>query len=145
MERSAFEPCGAVYRRGRRLRCGYTTGTCAAAAAQAAAELLLSGQLPESIRYTTPGGIVLYLVPECAACTDGTAVCAVRKDSGDDPDVTDGIRIFASVSRVPQGIVIAGGAGIGRVTRPGLKCAVGEAAINPAPRAQITAALEAVL
>ncbi len=145
LERSAFEPCGAVYRRGRRLRCGYTTGTCAAAAAQAAAELLLSGQLPESIRYTTPGGIVLYLVPECAACTDGTAVCAVRKDSGDDPDVTDGIRIFASVSRVPQGIVIAGGAGIGRVTRPGLKCAVGEAAINPAPRAQITAALEAVL
>lgn len=139
------ESCGAVYRQGRLLRCGYTTGTCAAAAAQAAAEWLLTGRVPVSIRYVTPKGTVLLLTPEAVRFEAGAAVCAVRKDSGDDPDVTNGIRILAAVSRIPCGIEIEGGEGVGRVTRPGLKCAVGEAAINPGPRAQITAALEAVL
>ncbi len=138
-------PCGVVYHKSGMLRRGYTTGTCAAAAAQTAAELLLSGNIPASIRYTTPNGMVLTLVPERIRSENGAAVCAIRKYSGDDPDVTNGIRIFAEVSRIPHGIEIEGGAGIGRVTLPGLKCAVGEAAINPAPRAQITAALEKVL
>lgn len=127
------------------MRRGYTTGTCAAAAARAAAELLLSGSVPTAVRHVTPSGVVLELTPEAARLEDGAAVCAIRKDSGDDPDVTDGIRIFASVSRITQGIEVEGGEGVGHVTRPGLKCAVGEAAINPAPRAQITAALEQAL
>ncbi len=134
-----------VYRGSGMLRRGYTTGTCAAAAAQAAAELLLDGRAPAVLRYVTPDGTALRLVPECAHSESGTAVCAVRKDSGDDPDVTNGIRIFAAVSRIEQGIEIEGGEGVGRVVRPGLKCAVGQAAINPAPRAQIRAALERVL
>ncbi len=137
--------CGTVYRQSRLLRCGYTTGTCAAAAAQAAAQLLLTGRAPALVRLTTPNGTALTLAPEAARLDGGSAVCAVRKDSGDDPDVTNGIRIFAEVSRIPQGIEVEGGAGVGRVTRPGLKCAVGEAAINPAPRAQITAALREAL
>lgn len=139
------EGAGAVYRSRGMLRCGYTTGTCAAAAAQAAAELLLSGQAPPALQYRTPKGAVLCLTPEQPHREGEAAVCAIRKDSGDDPDVTNGIRIFAAVSRIPQGIQIEGGEGIGRVTRPGLKCAVGEVAINPGPRTQITAALEGVL
>lgn len=137
--------CGTVYRQNRSLRRGYTTGTCAAAAARAAAELLLSGSVPAAVRHVTPNGTALCLAPEDAQLENGTAVCAIRKDSGDDPDVTNGIRIFAAVTRIPQGIEVEGGEGVGRVTRPGLKCAVGEAAINPAPRAQITAALEQAL
>ncbi len=140
-----YEQAGTVYRQSRMLRRGYTTGTCAAAAAQAAAELLLSGRAPVSVRHTTPNGTVLTLAPEEAHMEGEAAVCGIRKDSGDDPDVTGGIRIFAAVSRIPHGIEIAGGSGVGRVTRPGLKCAVGEAAINPGPRAQITAALETAL
>ena len=66
------------------------------------------------------------------------------KDSGDDPDVTDGILVFAEVSQLAEGIVIEGGEGIGRVTRPGLACAVGEAAINPGPRNMIASSLQEV-
>ena len=131
-----------VYKHQKELRRGYTTGSCAAAAAQAAAIFLLSGQAPASILLHTPKGIDLHLTPECSHREGQTAVCAIRKDSGDDPDVTNGIRIFAEVSRLPQGVQIEGGAGIGRVTRPGLANPIGMAAINPGPRAQITAAVE---
>ena len=102
-----YEQAGTVYRQSRMLRRGYTTGTCAAAAAQAAAELLLSGRAPVSVRHTTPNGTVLTLVPEEAHMEGEAAVCGIRKDSGDDPDVTGGIRIFAAVSRIPHGIEIA--------------------------------------
>lgn len=131
-----------VYKNQRELRRGYTTGSCAAAAAQAAAMLLLTGQAPCEILLHTPKGTVLHLAVEQAQRDANTAVCAIRKDSGDDPDVTHGIRIFATVSKAEKGILIEGGKGVGRVTRPGLSVAVGEAAINPAPRAQIAAALE---
>ncbi len=131
-----------VYKHQKELRRGYTTGSCAAAAAQAAAIFLLSGQAPASVLLHTPKGIDLHLTPECSHREGQTAVCAICKDSGDDPDVTNGIRIFAEVSRLPQGVQIEGGAGIGRVTRPGLANPVGMAAINPGPRAQITAAVE---
>lgn len=131
-----------VYKNQKQLRWGYTTGSCAAAAAQAAAMLLLTGQAPHEVVLHTPKGITLYLSPQQMQRSAHEAVCAIRKDSGDDPDVTDGILIFAAVSRTAQGIVIEGGKGIGHVTRPGLSVPVGEAAINPAPRAQITAALE---
>lgn len=132
-----------IYRNQSEMRRGYTTGTCAAAAAQAAALLLLTGKAPQGVRHITPSGVALSLTPEQTCLEQDAAVCAIRKDSGDDPDVTNGIRIFARVEKRPSGIEIAGGTGVGRVTKPGLACAVGEAAINPGPRAQIIAALEA--
>ncbi|WP_087066071.1 cobalt-precorrin-5B (C(1))-methyltransferase CbiD [Intestinibacillus massiliensis] len=119
------------------LRCGYTTGSCAAAAAGAAAQLLLSGAAPQTVHLLTPKGIVADIKVVQARLQDGAAVCTVRKDSGDDPDVTDGIEIWASVTCIQEGFLITGGAGVGRVTRPGLACKVGAAAINPAPREQI--------
>lgn len=131
-----------VYKNSKQLRRGYTTGSCAAAAAQAAAVLLLTGRAPQEVLLHTPKGIDLRLPPEQPHWEGESAVCAIRKDSGDDPDVTNGIRIFAAVSRAAAGVSIEGGAGVGRVTRPGLANPVGMAAINPGPRAQIAAAVE---
>ena len=74
-----------VYKHQKELRRGYTTGSCAAAAAQAAAIFLLSGQVPASVLLHTPKGIDLHLTPECSHREGQTAVCAIRKDSGDDP------------------------------------------------------------
>ena len=124
------------------LRRGWTTGSCAAAASQAAAILLLTGSAPAEIRLLTPGGVTFNLPVEQASLHDGEAVCAVRKDAGDDPHITNGVLISSAVRRADSGIVIDGGSGVGRVTRPGLAEPVGEAAINPGPRAQIKAALE---
>ena len=115
---------------------------CAAAASQAAAILLLTGSAPAEIRLLTPGGVTFNLPVEQASLHDGEAVCAVRKDAGDDPDITNGVLISSAVRRADSGIVIDGGSGVGRVTRPGVAEPVGEAAINPGPRAQIKAALE---
>lgn len=129
-----------VQQGGRELRRGWTTGSCAAAAAQAAATLLLTGKAPAVVALRTPAGLVFDLPVEQPHWQDGAAVCAVRKDAGDDPDVTNGVRIFAAVRRARAGIAIAGGAGVGRVTKPGLSVPVGEAAINPGPRAQIAEA-----
>lgn len=124
-----------------KLRSGYTTGSCAAAAAKAAAWLLL-GKEADGVRINTPSGKALTLFPEEICRGDGWVSCAVRKDSGDDPDVTNGILVYAKVSfEESPDIVIAGGVGIGRVTKPGLACPVGEAAINPTPRAMITQAV----
>lgn len=131
-----------VYRGTEALRRGWTTGSCAAAASQAAAILLLTGSAPAEIRLLTPGGVTFNLPVEQASLHDGEAVCAVRKDAGDDPDITNGVLISSAVRRADSGIVIDGGSGVGRVTRPGLAEPVGEAAINPGPRAQIKAALE---
>ncbi len=127
---------------GQALRRGWTTGSCAAAAAQAAALLLLTGIAPSEIALRTPAGLTFRLPVEQPRWEDGAAACTVRKDAGDDPDVTNGVRISAAVCRMESGILIEGGAGVGRVTKPGLSVPVGEAAINPGPRAQITAALE---
>ena len=133
---------GLVYKNQTAMRRGYTTGSCAAAASQAAALLLLTGQIPECISLHTPKGIVLQLYPEQMHMEGQTAVCCVQKDSGDDPDVTNGIRIFARVSKTAQGIAIEGGDGVGTVTRPGLSVPVGQPAINPGPQAQIRTAVE---
>ncbi len=131
-----------IERDGKRLRYGFTTGTCAAAAAKAAAILLLSGTAPETVAIRTPKGIDLKLPVLEPVRTDGFASCAIRKDSGDDPDVTDGVLVYAKTtfSREP-GVSIDGGVGVGRVTKPGLKQAVGEAAINPVPREMIRLAV----
>ena len=131
---------------GKKLQYGYTTGTCAAAAAKAAVLLLLTGRAPTAVKIHTPKGIDLTLPLEGSAREGDEARCAVRKYSGDDPDVTNGVLVWASVrvSAVP-GVHIDGGVGVGRATKPGLKVAVGEAAINPGPRAMIEkAVLEAL-
>ena len=126
----------------RRLRCGYTTGSCAALAAAGAAELLLTGRAPETLTLLTPGGLRIETTPVFCRMEGDRAACAVQKDAGDDPDVTDGILIVATVGRTAEGITIDGGEGIGKVTRPGLDRAVGEAAINSVPRRMIFAAME---
>ncbi len=127
-----------VVKNGRKLRLGYTTGTCAAAAAKAAAWMLLTGQRKEKIEIRTPKGIDLVLdVREISAGAD-EVTCAIEKDSGDDPDVTKGSLIFATVSMTDEpGISVDGGKGVGRVTKRGLDQPVGAAAINSVPRQMI--------
>ena len=100
---------------GKRLRLGYTTGSCAAAAAKAAAYMLLTGRRLETVKLLTPKGIPLELSLREIALGEGKAVCAVEKDGGDDPDVTDGALVAATVSlsEIP-GIHIDGGQGVGR-------------------------------
>ena len=129
---------------GKLLRRGYTTGSCAAAAAKAAAEMLLSQKHIASVTLTTPGGVVLTLDVADAECTADSAGCAVQKDSGDDPDVTNGCFVHARVLKAAAGIRIDGGEGVGRVIKPGLDQPVGAAAINSTPRRMITAACAAV-
>lgn len=130
---------------GKDLRFGYTTGSCAAAASKAAARMLLEGSREESVELMTPKGILLNLPVEEITAGEGFVSCAVRKDSGDDPDITNGILIFSKVefSKTP-GITLEGGYGVGRVTKPGLECPVGAPAINRVPREMITAAVRAM-
>lgn len=126
-----------------KLRCGYTTGTCAAAAAAGAAARLLTGETLPAVRIITPAGVAVEAELLQHAAGEGWAACAVRKDGGDDPDVTDGALIFARVERTDTpGIVIDGGEGVGRVTLPGLDQPVGAAAINSTPRRMIAEQLE---
>ena len=130
-----------VYRSGQKLRCGYTTGSCAAAAARAAAEMLLCGRDVGQVRLVTPAGIALDLPVTDPQHSSERARCSVVKDSGDDPDVTNGIKIFAEVTKTESGVTITGGEGIGTVTKPGLDQPVGEHAINSVPRKMITEAV----
>lgn len=130
----------------KRLRCGYTTGTCAAAASRGAAELLVNGTALSAVSVDTPAGIRVTVDLEEMTWGDGWAQCAVRKDGGDDYDVTDGALVFSRVEWMPEpGIVIDGGIGVGRVTREGLDQPVGAAAINSTPRRMITEQLQEVL
>ena len=130
---------------GKRLRLGYTPGSCAAAAAKAAAWMLLTGRRKENITLMTPKGIELRLEVLEIAMEPGRVRCAIRKDSGDDPDVTRDTLIFAEVtfSDAP-GIAIDGGEGIGRVTKRGLDQPMGNAAINSVPRKMIRENMEEV-
>ena len=127
-----------IIRDGKKLRLGYTTGSCAAAAAKAAAWMLLSGSKKESIRLLTPKGMELALAVEDIYLSPDCVRCAIRKDSGDDPDITRDTLIYAEVRKTETvGIVIDGGQGVGRVTKPGLDQPVGAAAINSVPRRMI--------
>ena len=131
---------------GKKLRRGYTTGTCAAAAAKAAAIMLLEGRELSSVWLLTPGGAELTLeVREIVRGTDAVS-CGIVKDSGDDPDVTNGMTVYAKVAKTAEkgSVIIDGGEGIGRVTKPGLDQSVGNAAINSTPRRMITEALLSV-
>lgn len=131
-----------IYRGGQKLRCGYTTGSCAAAASGAAAEMLISGEISEFSEIMTPKGVLLKLEVLDATISTDYAKCAIKKDSGDDPDITNGILVYAKVSRISDGVEIVGGEGIGKVTKAGLDQPIGEAAINSVPRKMIAAAVE---
>ena len=126
-----------------KLREGFTTGTAAAGAAKAATLMLLGGEVPDAVDVPLPGGGRL-VVPVAEVRRDGEgAYAAVIKDGGDDPDATHGASIGCRVEFGGEAgeIVVDGGEGVGRVTLPGLPVAVGQAAINPAPRGQIAAAV----
>ena len=130
----------------KRMRCGYTTGSCAAAAARAATELLIAGEAVPAVTLLTPAGIEVVIEVEEHDAGPGWAECAVQKDSGDDPDVTNGALVYARVERSDEpGIRIDGGVGVGRVTREGLDQPVGAAAINSTPRRMIREQVEAAL
>ena len=180
----------------KKMRFGYTTGSCAAAAAKGAARMLLGGETISTVSLMTPKGILLDLELLDIRREENAVSCAVRKDAGDDPDTTDGVLVYARVekrvkplpveaalepddrkgllsgdtkdgisvhsrSEVSDGgtgaapeaesaftgkpaprITIDGGIGVGRVTKPGLKQKIGEAAINPVPRSMILHAVE---
>lgn len=127
------------------LRRGWTTGACATAAAKAAYTALLTGAFPDPVAITLPRGErPVFALAEYALLPDGSARAAVVKDAGDDPDVTHGALIRATVRRLPagSGVVFRAGEGVGTVTLPGLPLPPGEPAINPMPRAMIRAALD---
>ena len=135
-----------IVKDGKKLRLGYTTGSCAAAAAKAAAWMLLTGRKKETIDLLTPKGLPLTLPVLEIRMAPEEVRCAIRKDSGDDPDVTAGTLVFAAVRRTAQpGVTIDGGQGVGRVTKRGLDQPVGAAAINSVPRRMIRENVEQVL
>lgn len=127
------------------LRSGFTTGSCASAAAKAAAYMLLSGKLKNQISIETPKGITFCATIERIMRGEDEVSCAVMKDGGDDPDVTTGAYVFATVKYAKSSekmeenslVHIDGGKGVGRVTKPGLDQPVGNAAINSTPRKMI--------
>lgn len=121
----------------KKLRCGFTTGTCAAAASAGAARMLLSGKVIENITVITPSGNSVTVGLTDIKKENDYVSCAVQKDSGDDPDVTDKILVYSTVSYEKSGITVDGGEGVGRVTKKGLKQQIGEVAINPVPRKMI--------
>lgn len=127
-----------------KLRCGYTTGSCAAAAAKAAALMLLKQRESTRVSLMTPKGIALELDTVSPEFGSTFAISGIRKDSGDDPDITDGITVFARVELCPAGVEILGGEGVGVVTKDGLDQPRGAAAINSVPRRMIAAAVSEV-
>ena len=148
-----------VVQKNERLQCGYTTGSCATAASLAATRMLFTGKICRDVRLLTPKGVSLDLEIVQPVIGEGRASCAVRKFGGDDPDATDGLLIFAEAKQVSRGdaaempvpgmpdtdvatesaqVLIDGGAGVGRVTKPGLEQPIGAAAINRVPRSMIT-------
>ena len=154
-----------VYKDKKMLRRGYTTGTCAALAAQGAVSFLVSGIWPETAELMTPAGQMVRVPLMEKKAGNGAVSCAVKKDAGDDPDVTDGLLIFARARFLPENagnareadhgtgtasarerrVIIDGGEGVGRVTKAGLDQPVGAAAINSVPRRMIEAAVTEVL
>src|SRR5437667_9460323 len=125
---------------------GFTTGTAAAAAAKAACMVLLEQGWPETVRVQLPIPRVLDIRINTLEWNGETASAGVVKDAGDDPDVTHGAEVFATVRHVPEpGIHLRGGAGVGVVTQRGLELPVGSPAINPVPQQMIRQAVLEVL
>jgi cobalt-precorrin-5B (C1)-methyltransferase len=128
----------------RPLKRGWTTGSCATAAAGAAYELLMTGNCPAVVEIALPGGRRVTFAIAMHEAGGASATAGVVKDAGDDPDVTHGALIKASVRRGADGsgITFRAGPGVGTVTKPGLPLPPGEPAINPVPRAMITTAID---
>ena len=127
----------------RPLRRGWTTGACATAAAKAACAALVSGDFPDPVEITLPGGQRVAFALAQSALDGGAAMAGIVKDAGDDPDVTHGALVIATLRRGQpgSGIVFRRGPGVGLVTRPGLPIPPGEPAINPVPRSMIAGAI----
>lgn len=134
---------------GKKLYCGCTTGSCGAAAARAAALMLFLGEAVKEVHLLTPSEVSMCFCVEDVERGEDFARCAVRKNAGDDPDVTDGILIYAKVTKdfalSPGEVFIDGGMGVGRVTRAGLDQPIGSAAINSIPREMIKREVQEVL
>ena len=134
-----------------RLRCGFSSGTAAAAAAKAALRLLITGVCADAVAVRLPSGVYLGVPVAWSSMQGGTACASVIKDGGDDPDITNGAEIRATVSILRHGpeqagqaerdrpkILLIAGKGVGLVTKPGLPVAPGEPAINPVPRQMLS-------
>ena len=128
-----------AYVNGKKLRKGFTTGTCATAATAAAISMILNQDIEEKVTVSTANGVEVTMEIKDPSFGELTASAAVEKDGGDDADATHGLLIYSTVTLLPDSndIEIDGGEGVGRVTQKGLKCDVGMAAINPTPRAMI--------
>ncbi len=143
-----------VIRNQKKMRFGYTTGSCAAAAVKGAVEMLLGGKSLSEVTLMTPKGIPLFLELKDVCQKEQEVSCAVEKDGGDDPDTTHGLWIYAKAQRMDSTeeeaqpgdfikevegfqVILRGGVGVGRVTKPGLTQKIGEPAINKVPRAMI--------
>src|SRR5580693_5798783 len=130
----------------RPLRRGWTTGTCASAAAKAAYAALVTGAFPDPVEVTLPRGARVSFALAMTRRDEGSATACVVKDAGDDPDVTHGALIVATVrlGAPGSGVTFKAGPGVGTVTRPGLAIPPGEPAINPVPRRMIRDAVAEV-
>ena len=128
------------------LRTGWTTGACATAATKAAFTAVLTRDFPDPVSITLPRGQTVAFSLATEGYAGGSAYAGIVKDAGDDPDVTHGATVISTVTRLPpgSGIRFVAGDGVGTVTKPGLPIAVGEAAINPVPRAMMTAEIVAL-
>ena len=126
------------------LKRGWTTGACAAAASKAAFTAWLTGEFPDPVEITLPKGEKPQFALAKEALGPDFAQVGIIKDAGDDPDVTHGAMIIATIRPGGEGLRFKAGDGVGLVTKPGLPLAVGEPAINPVPRQMITAELSAL-
>ena len=140
----------------KKLRTGFTTGTAAAAATKGALYLIVEGKKPDAVQIRLlTGDEITIAIHSCCSDRKGRAQCTVIKDAGDDPDVTHkaeiGARVMLTKSKIGQRpnlrpkVIIRGGKGVGRVTKPGLEVSPGQPAINPGPRKMITQAVYDVL
>ena len=137
-----------VYIDGKKYRRGYTTGSCAAAAAKASVHMLFTNKKIENINIDTPKGIPLILKVKNIELKDKSAVCSIEKDGGDDIDATHTMDIFAKAELIPredEEIIVTSGVGIGIVTKKGLSVEVGKPAINPVPMRMIRSEISKVL
>jgi cobalt-precorrin-5B (C1)-methyltransferase len=128
----------------RPLRAGWTTGACATAATKAAFTALLTGEFPDPVEIVLPRGQGVAFALALEEAGEGFARAGIVKDAGDDPDVTHGATIVATVRPAARGIMFRAGEGVGIVTKAGLPVAVGEPAINPVPRTMMRKAIEEV-